>query len=175
MNYLLITLCGDNVKPDLILWVEGQHDVLFFEKIIMPKLKHRYSTIEIKEQSQQNKKFINRYIETINSMNIDYMFIVDIDLKSHISSKKREIKKLYPKIDEDKILVVIKEIEGWYAAGLKRGTRRFKISNLNDTNDLTKEEFDNKIPSTYTKKEYLMEILDFFSIEIALQKNKSFS
>lgn len=174
MNYLLIILYGDNVKPGLILWVEGYHDVLFFDKIVKPNLKNKYNNITIKEHSEENRDYINRYITSITSMNIDYMFIVDIDFKSDISSKKKEIKKSYPKIEEDKILVVIKEIEGWYAAGLKQGMRKFKISNLNNTDNLTKEEFDCKIPSKYTKLEYLMEILDIFSVDIALQKNTSF-
>lgn len=175
MNFLSMTLFGDIVKPDLILWVEGYHDYLFFNKIIMPNLKYKYSEIQILEHSQRAKESINNRIKNTDSMNIDYLFIVDIDDISEIASKKKKVKKELPNIDEDKILVVIKEIESWYAAGLKQGKRKFTISNLNDTDNLTKQDFDKKIPRGYTKLEYLLEILDAFSIPVALKKNRSFN
>lgn len=175
MNFLLIIHYGDIMKPDLILWVEGYHDFLFFDKIIQPKLKCKYTRIKILEHSKETNDYINRYIESINSMKIDYIFIVDIDNVSQISLKKEKVKNAHPNIDEDKILVVIREIESWYAAGLKQGLRKHKISNLNVTDDLTKEDFEKKIPTEYTKTLYLMEILNIFSINVALKKNKSFN
>jgi hypothetical protein len=71
---------------------------------------------------------------------------------------------------------VIKEIESWYLAGLTdESIQKFKIRSFKTTDDITKEKFDNSIPKKFDSRiDFMLEILRYFSIEIANQKNKSF-
>lgn len=79
-------------------------------------------------------------------------------------------------IENDKIIVVIKEIESWYLAGLDdEEYKRFEMHTLSNTDDITKEQFNDLIPKKFDSRiDFLLEILKSFSIEIAKQKNKSF-
>lgn len=96
-----------------------------------------------------------------------------------MTEKKREIKKEFRNIDENKIIVVIKEIESWYLAGLNdENAKKFKISpvKIKTTDSITKEQFNNLIPRKfrYSRMDFMIEILKCFSIEMGRQRNKSF-
>ena len=86
------------------------------------------------------------------------------------------MQKKHPNIDKSKIIVVIKEIESWYLAGLdNKVCRQLKINNFADTDNVTKEKFNALIPKKFTSRiDFMSEILKYFSIEIAKQKNNSF-
>lgn len=53
--------------------------------------------------------------KNIDSMKCNYVFTADIDRAKCISTKKDIIKSKVTNIDESKIIVVIQEIESWYA------------------------------------------------------------
>ena len=80
-------------------------------------------------------------------------------------------------VDEDRIIVVIKEIESWYCAGLRdEDLKKFKIYSSKTTDTITKDQFNKLIPKVFTSRiDFMLETLKWFSIEIAKQKNKSFS
>jgi hypothetical protein len=73
-------------------------------------------------------------------------------------------------------MVVIKEIESWYIAGLRDiESKKFGIQTFSTTDSLTKENFSNLIPKRYDSRlDFMIEILKNFSAETAKQKNKSF-
>ena len=75
-----------------------------------------------------------------------------------------------------KIIVVVKEIESWYLAGLdNKVCKQLKIKNFPNTEKVTKEEFNSLIPKKFTSRiDFMLEILKNFSIEIAKKKNTSF-
>ncbi|MDZ7724802.1 MAG: hypothetical protein U5R06_18855 [candidate division KSB1 bacterium] len=72
---------------------------------------------------------------------------------------------------------MIKEIESWYLAGLaEKKQRQLKIKPFKDTNDLTKEQFNQQIPNSFDSRiDFMVELLKNYSIEIAQIRNKSFS
>lgn len=72
--------------------------------------------------------------------------------------------------------MVVKEIEGWYLAGLgNTEAEKFKIRTFSETDTITKEQFNALIPKTFDSRiDFMLEILRIFSIEIAKQKNRSF-
>jgi len=74
------------------------------------------------------------------------------------------------------MIVVVKEIEGWYLAGLdNKVCKQFKIDSFANTDNVTKEKFNALIPKKFTSRvDFISEILKNFSIEIAKQKNNSF-
>ncbi|HWP30273.1 MAG TPA: hypothetical protein VNK96_00895 [Fimbriimonadales bacterium] len=76
----------------------------------------------------------------------------------------------------DKIVVIVKEVESWYLAGLDDDSyKRLGMKCFNVTDDTTKEQFNNVIPRKFNSRvDFMIEILNLFSIEIAKRKNKSF-
>ena len=106
---------------NLIIFVEGENDELFFEKIILKlfSLKKEYNQKEdkikiVKYQQKGKKKFL-QYLNFINKYNINYIFISDFDSRKCITSRKQEkIKKYYreeyDKLESDNIFIVKNEI-----------------------------------------------------------------
>ncbi|MGQ4915403.1 MAG: hypothetical protein ACP6IU_11770 [Candidatus Asgardarchaeia archaeon] len=165
----------------LYIFVEGNDDERFFQEIIVPILQEKYNTIKIIKYAQKSKKFeyIEKFIRSIQSMNYDYIYVTDINNSPCVTAKKQEIQKNLKNIDSSKILVVIREIESWYLAGLdkdaaKRLGIKWKKGSLTDTGDIGKEQFYSLIPRKYDSRiDFLREILKNFSLDTAKQKNRS--
>jgi len=165
------------------IFVEGKDDKLFFENIILPKIKNlenfRDTQIKIIQYAQKPSNYIINYIKSIKSMNrSDYIFVADIDNEPCITQKKQRIIEKYKIIEPDKIIIVKKEIESWYLAGLDNNSlNKLKIRrNFNNTDDISKEDFNNLKPSKFMSlSDFKQEILEHFNIDVAKQKNSSFN
>jgi len=159
----------------LFIWVEGDDDERFFNKILSPKFQEKYDTVKIIQYAKMKKEKINNFIRSIKAMEADYIYLTDINDSPCVTIKKRKIQSKYKNIDNDKIIVVVKEIESWYLAGLdNKVCKQFKINNFANTENVTKEKFDDMIPKKFTSKiDFMVEILKNFSIKIAKQKNNS--
>ena len=161
----------------LYILVEGDDDERFFKKILLPRLREKHDYIKVIQYAQKPKKFeyIKKFIKSIQSMG-DYIYVTDINDSPCITAKKQEIQDKLKNIDEDRILVVIKEIESWYLAGLDDTcSKKFRISLCDTTDDLTKKQFNNLIPKKFGSRiAFMQEILKCFNIETAKHKNESF-
>jgi len=159
----------------LFILVEGNDDEKFFNKILVPKFQKRYSTIKIIKYATMKKEKVDNYIKGIKAMGADYIYLTDINDSPCVTAKKEKTQKKHQNIDKNKIIVVIKEIESWYLAGLdNKACKQLKIKNFANTDNVTKEKFNALIPEKFSKIDFMSEILKNFSIEIAKQKNKSF-
>ena len=126
---------------NLIIFVEGENDKLFFEKIILKlfSLKEEYNQKEdkikiVKYQEKGKKKFL-QHLNFINKHNIHYIFISDFDSRKCITSRKQEkIKKYYregyDKLESDNIFIVKNEIESWFLAGVDNKQKIFRNINV---------------------------------------------
>ena len=163
-------------EKKLFLWVEGEDDGRFFERIIEPMLGMKYSCVEILRYARMPKKKIDDFLRSIIAMAADYIFVADINNSHCVTEKIGKIKSRYKNIDEERILVVIKEIEGWYLAGLDNDkAKKLKIHTNDCTDTLTKEQFNIRIPKTVDSRiDFMIEILNAFSVETAKEKNSSF-
>lgn len=160
----------------LFIWVEGEDDERFFEKIMKPKLQKKYNFIEtIRYATLKNEK-IDNFLKSIKAMGADYIYVTDINDLPCVSAKKQKIQNKIRNIDGDRIIVVRKEIESWYLAGLDNiGSKKIKICTFRITDTITKEQFNSLIPKKFDSRiDFMLEILKIFSIDIAKQKNKSF-
>lgn len=156
---------------NFFIFVEGYHDKIFFEKILKYFNNNFIEKIKIIEWSSKPKSYINNLIKNIPKMDSDYLFFSDIDGSACITSKKTKLNTIYPEIDIQKMLIVIKEIESWYLAGLDRASlKKLSIKHQEETNNITKEMFE----ELKSDKILYMDILENFSIETAIQKNNSF-
>ena len=166
----------------LFILIEGPDDGGFFRRIIKPIFEYRYDYVDIFEHAQKPYKITKNFIDNINSMAsdeimADYIFVTDIDDAPCITFRKQVKQNKLENLDKDKILVVIKEIESWYLAGLdSECCKKLRISSPNNTNDIAKEQFNRLIPKKFEESriDFLQEILKYFQVEIAKQKNASF-
>lgn len=160
----------------LYIWVEGEDDKRFFEKIINPMLKNKYDFIETISYASMKKEKIDNFLRSIKAMQSDYIFVTDFNNSTCITARKRVIRSRFKNIPDESIIIVMREIEGWYLAGLRDNEyKKFKIPLHESTDRITKEEFDSLIPKKFESRiDFMLEILKNFSIEIAKQKNGSF-
>ena len=160
----------------LYIWVEGDDDERFFNKILFPKFQKKYDAVRIIKYAMMKKEKVNSFVESIKSMGADYIYLTDINDSPCITAKKEETRSKHENIDNDQIIVVAEEIESWYLAGLdNKVCKQLKIDNFANTDNVAKEEFNVLIPKKFTSRiDFMSEILKNFSIEIAKQKNNSF-
>ncbi len=160
----------------LFIFVEGPDDRRFFETIIKPLFERQYDLVKISLHSNLKKEKIKNWLRSLKSMKANYIFVKDINNAPCVTAKKQSIIKKYKTIDKERIIVVIKEIESWYLAGLTEHVlKKFKISPFNTTDKVDKEQFNRLIPQKFDSRiDFMIETLKNFSIDIAMQKNKSF-
>lgn len=162
----------------LYVWVEGPDDIRFFNKIIKPNFEKKYDSVKVISYAEMKKfKFYN-YLKSIRAMNASYIYVTDINNAPCITAKRQEVLKKHNIIIDDRIAIVVKEIESWYLAGLDtEGSKNLGMKRaLNNTNDITKEEFDKMRPRKFDSREdFMIEILKqkYFSIKTASKKNRS--
>lgn len=164
------------MKPKILfIFVEGNDDERFIQRIISPMLERRYDTLKIYKYAQETSRNIIKYFQYLKSTGQDYICLSDINRTPCITRKKEIVNSRINVINKSKIVVVIKEIESWYIAGIKdEDCRELKIPIYSSTNNITKEEFDNLIPKNYERIDFIQEILRRYSPKIAKNKNTSF-
>jgi hypothetical protein len=164
------------MKTRIFILVEGEDDVRFFGRIIKPLLINRYDAVEIIPYASIKRTKVDNFLKSIRLMNSDYIFVADIDAEQSVRDKKQVLYSHFSHIDGGSIIVVIKEIESWYYAGLtQESVQDLEVPNLPLTDDLTKEDFNRLIPRKYDSRiDFMFEILKYFSIDSARKKNHSF-
>jgi hypothetical protein len=90
--------------------------------------------------------------------------------------RKQKVKEHYPDLKDREIIVVSKEIESWYLAGITSdGETALKVRRPASTDNLTKEDLDRLRPSRFDSDlDFLLELLKFFDATTACKRNKSF-
>ncbi len=162
------------------LWVlvEGSDDKRFFESILKPRLISRYDFIQTWEYAQEPSKRIKAFLNSILKMKSGYLCLADINDNPCVTAKKNSIKrKLKKAIQTERIMVVVREIESWYLAGLDdKSSQELNIRVPTKTDYVTKEQFNSLIPNRFDSRiDFMIEALKRFSVETARQKNKSFN
>jgi len=164
-------------KKFLFIFVEGNDDKRFFEKIIMPYLKDNYIMEIITYANMKKEKLIKFIHEFEKSPITEYFYFCDLNSSPCITHrKKKEIKKV-KNLKPDKTIVVIKEIESWYVSGISNDLfKKLKINYNYASFDIEKDQFNSIIPQKFknSRISFMIEILNHFSIDIAKVRNKSF-
>lgn len=157
------------MDKSLYIFVEGLDDKRFLSNFM------KGCNILILEYASEKKEKTESYIKSINSMpHADYLFFADSDGKT-VDETKIYIKNVYGSIDTEKIVVVQYEIESWYYAGLSQEDHeRLKLKKYEyNTNSLTKEMFNAKLPKLAERVYYMQEILRCYNIREARQRNNT--
>jgi hypothetical protein len=160
----------------LFIWVEGADDVRFFEEVAKPLFDQRYDSVIIRPYSAEKPEKVNSFLRSIKAMKADYLFVTDINSDPCVRDRKQRRLDRYQNLEADRIVVVVKEIESWYFAGLDGvSSKRLGVTSLTKTNTLTKEAFNTHIPSKFdSRTDFMLETLKCFSVPVARGKNKSF-
>ncbi|MBN2089202.1 hypothetical protein JW964_06300 [candidate division KSB1 bacterium] len=160
----------------IIIWVEGADDQRFFEHIIKPFFEKNYELAEVRTYATLKKNKFSQFIKSLNAISIDYICVADINNSPCITAKKQKISDKFKINDMGKIFIVVKEIEGWYLAGIDAtNVKNLKIKPLPDTDELNKENFNQLVPKKFISRlDFMSEILKEYSIEYAINKNRSF-
>lgn len=164
-------------KRRLFIFVEGNDDERFFSRIIRPLFSEEYDSVEIIMYAGMKNEKVCGFVRSIIAMGHDYILCADIDQEQNVRAKKTVLSDRYCLIENDHIIVIIKEIESWYLAGLDdRAQNRLGIRQYRSTNHITKELFNSMIPRHYASRiAFMGDILGLFSLSVAKEKNRSFS
>jgi hypothetical protein len=164
------------MKKRLYILVEGEDDVRFFGRIIKPHFVPRYDSVEIIPYASIRRIKVNNFLKSIVQMKSDYIFVADIDAERSVRDKKQVLYHWFSNINAADIVIVIKEIESWYYAGLSSAALQgLGVPALPSTDDLTKEDFNTLIPPAFDSRiDFMFEILKSFSLENAMLHNRSF-
>jgi hypothetical protein len=165
-----------SMKKRLFILVEGEDDIRFFGRIIKPLFVSRYESIEIIPYASIKRVKVNNFLKSVRQMNNDYIFVADIDTERSVRDKKQLLYYHFDNISGHSIVIVIKEIESWYYAGISAtAAQDLGIADLAATDDLFKEDFNRLMPRQFDSRiDFMFEILKSFSLETAVQKNRSF-
>ena len=160
--------------------MEGNDDERFFKHIIKSGFVKGYDHVKLYQYAAQKPAKIENFLRSIAAMKADYMVVADIDQAPCISLKKEKLRETKIKgkmVDDNSIMVVIKEIESWYLAGIpSKDLKQLGIGyNGENTDTLTKEQFNRLMPAKFGSRiDFMQEILKYFQVETARRNNKSF-
>ncbi len=161
----------------LFILVEGNDDERFFSRIVKPLFDDLYSSVEIVMYACMKNEKVNSFIRSIGEMGHDFIMCADIDQEPNVLAKKRLLNQRYDLFANDHFVIIVREIESWYLAGLdERAQHRLGIRRYGSTNHITKEMFNGMIPRHYKSRiAFMGDIITLFSMHEARERNRSFS
>ena len=169
------------MSKSLFVWLEGASDEDFFRGIVEPILSDRFESISTISYAQEPDSETNKVIRGVarSHEDLDYLWLADLDPEQFpcITAKKDATVSRHPHLRIDRIAIVEPEIEAWYLAGLDGAAcEALRIREYQNTNSLTKEDYNKLISSTKRSEiDLRMDILGEFSMEVAKRKNDSFA
>jgi len=162
----------------LYIFVEGDDDERFVDRILRPILNERYDYIGCYKYAQRSKSKVEKFVRSIAAREIDFFCLVDIDSSPCITNRKemaRDTK--FGDVEYGRIAVVRMEIESWYLAGLSdESCQRLHISSYDQTDSICKEGCEKILDKSklgYTAN-CKIEILKNYNLTTARSKNISF-
>ena len=153
-------------------FVEGDDDERYFCKYFELIGLVNYNIVQY---AQKKKEKIIQWINGVSN-NAGYccLFFADAD-RCDIFEKVNLILDNYGKIRRENIFIVQQEIESWYLAGLDlESCKRLKIRNFDNTDNITKEQFNSMINTRNSRIETMIQIMDNYNIYIAINKNNTY-
>jgi hypothetical protein len=158
----------------LYLLVEGDDDVRFVERVVIPKLSSRYDCAQPWKFAQKKKEKVNAFLRSIKAMGADYVLLADINAHPCFPKKKEALLQAFIELESTKTVIVVREIEGWYLAGLN-DDNPLGVQAPTDTSGVTKEQFNATMPKGFDSRiAYMIEVLKRFDTHAAATRNPSF-
>jgi hypothetical protein len=158
--------------------VEGRDDREFFIAVVKPRLEQAYDHVEVWEYARATIDRRRKYIKSVKAMNADYLFVADINSSPCITERKEGLVSSHGgMIDADRMVIVVREIESWYVAGMEdRTCQELGITDLLHAETVTKEELRAVMPKRFggSAVDFMAEMLREFRVERARNRSRSF-
>ena len=128
---------------EIILFVEGADDRRFAASILLPLAGLIFDNVRVYEYSEQKPTKVSKYLNAIKNIgNWSYLFVADFDEGPCITLRKSRLTDKYNSLEEKRILIVRREIESWYMAGLDSNCcNELNIPDFIDAHSISKEQF----------------------------------
>jgi hypothetical protein len=163
----------------LTFWIlaEGDDDERFFSSVVGEMLREKYGPIKVWQYSQTPNGSRGGIIKYIKKVEESYIYVADRDSSPCVTSRKHSIKNRLPFVDEDRILVVGREIESWFCSGVTGETaRKLGLNRIRTTDNISKEQLNTILePRNLSRVEFFGRVAEEFDIATAVRKNQSFS
>ena len=156
----------------LYVFVEGPDDHNYFDKIFG----ELWGNYQVVEYSHLPHSKTNNFLKSINAMSdSDYLFFCDEDRKGK-ENKRTQMLTRYRNLDANKLFIIQVEIESWYYAGVSQeNCQRLKLRNYQeDTNTLTKEQFNSKLWRPSDRKYIMAQMLECYEKALAKTRNSTY-
>jgi hypothetical protein len=163
-------------RPGIFILIEGADDEIFFSRIIKPCLEQQYNYVGLWQYACEPYHRVTSFLKNIQAMRFNHLCIADLNNAPCTTFRKSTIGRKFPGLDLNHLVIVTKEIESWYLAGLDAKTcKKLRISVPQSTDSIDKEQFERLIPKRFHSRiDFLLEITKYFSINTAKQKSTSF-
>jgi hypothetical protein len=163
-------------RKGLLILVEGSTDFAFFQTKIMPLLSQKYESVSIIEYSELSKREVESWIKSFQYIGWDYLFVADKNKAPCLTKRKQDLKKIYDCLDSDKIIIVEKEIESWYLAGMgEKLANDLGIKIPPSTDKIAKKAFERLTRQSLRSIDFRQMLLENFCLDAAQERNKSFA
>jgi hypothetical protein len=158
----------------LYLLVEGDDDARFVERIVIPRLSSRYDLVQTWKFAQKKVGKVDAFLRSIKAIGAEYLLLGDINAYPCFPKKKEALLKAFIELESTKTVIVVREIEGWYLAGLS-DANPLGVRAPANTTGLTKEQFNATMPKGFDSRiAYMIEVLKHFDTHAAATRNPSF-
>lgn len=160
--------------------VEGPDDDIFIKNVLEPIIRDKYKFCQVQYYRYQNrvKKEVQSLFRSITSMRDEFLCFTDSDDSPCVTFSKNKLRnKKTGDLDVNKIVVVKKEIESWYIAGLDDSCcKNLGLPKINCSEEITKEQFNNFVRCSRDKirMSCMSEMMKHYNVDLAMEKNKSF-
>lgn len=168
-------------KKRLVILIEGNRDEDFIQWIVKPIMisAEEYFDIITYKFPRMPKHITGSYIETVRNMGDDILCLTDITGFRSKKDKREQVQRDHiGNIGDDRVIIVIKEIESWYLAGVSQPCcGRMRIDYYDRTDTINKEKFHEII----TRSKFIprsvccLEMLRNYDVELAKRRNRSFN
>jgi len=160
------------------IFVEGKDDRRFVDRVLRPILDREYDYIDTWEYAQRTCEKTVEFLRSLQAMKADYLFLADIDDSPCVTARKTVLASRYRQaVEPANAVIVAREIESWYMAGVDEETcRELGIESPLSTDDVTKEQFRNLMPRQFNDSvaDFMVELLRHFQVKVAKGRNRSF-
>jgi hypothetical protein len=107
-------------------------------------------------------------------MGAEYLLLGDLNAHPCFPRKKEALLQKFTQLDDRRVLIVVREIESWYLAGLP-DNNPLGVQVPANTSEFTKEQFNDTMPKNLDSRiDYTLEVLKLFDTSTATGRNPSF-
>ncbi len=158
------------------LFVEGQDDVLFVERILKPRLETHFEFVAIIAYASTRQAILAQQARAIQKSGAQLWVIADYDNAPCFTARRREVVQRFDEaIEIQQVLLARPEIEAWYCAGISEPSQ-FRVQLPSNIESITKERFNRLFARSLNRQirtELLLLLLESYDWEVALRRSVS--